>query len=126
MDAQEPVSGASFDVSFMRVVLGLAQKAFSAGAVPVGAVITRGKSIVAQSHNSFESANIPDSIRHAEIGAIELVRIRKVVFGAYNSSFVSSHSAAVSRPCLFSGEIIGGVMESDCSDIISQFFQRKR
>jgi tRNA(adenine34) deaminase len=145
----------------MQIALSLAEKAFSEGAVPVGALIVQDGDVVFQSHNSFTSPpnDLPDSIRHAEIGAIigackelgknrldgceiyvtvepcamclgaiELVRISKIVFGAYNSSFVSAQlrNPHVIPTPPFPGEIVGGVMETDCVQIIHRFFQAKR
>jgi tRNA(adenine34) deaminase len=161
MENPESLPEGSFRMNFMQLALRLAREALSIGIVPVGAIITRDNCVIAQSRNGFDSNDIPNSIRHAEIGAIvnacqklegdrldgseiyvtlepcamcfgaiELVRIRKVVFGAYSSSVFSCQSRtdhiAAMRASPFSGETIGGIMEADCADLMCQFFKGKR
>ena len=61
--------------------------------------------------------------------AIALARLRKLVFGAYGSKA----GAVEHGPRLFSQstihhrpEIIGGVMEIDCAELLTTFFQDRR
>lgn len=54
----------------MRRALELAAEAAAAGEVPVGAVITRGKDVIAESRNAMRSSSDPTA--HAEIEAIRL------------------------------------------------------
>ena len=56
------------DEFYMGIAIKEAQKAMSAGDVPVGAVIVRNGDIIAQSFNMREAAN--DATAHAEILAI--------------------------------------------------------
>jgi len=101
------------DFNYMRLALRQAAEAVEAGDVPVGAVIVRGKTVIAQAHNQTEL--LKDPTAHAEMiaitqaasavgdwrltectlyvtkepcpmcaGAIALARIPKVVFGAYD------------------------------------------
>lgn len=58
----------------MRRALDLARQAADAGEVPVGAVITRGESVVAEASNAMRSSNDPTA--HAEIVAIRLAAER--------------------------------------------------
>lgn len=105
-----PGMDASTDESRMREALRLAEKAYKAGEVPVGAVITRGNDIIARAYNQVEM--LKDATAHAEMlaltqaqaaiggwrltdctlyvskepcpmcaGAIVHTRIRRVVFG---------------------------------------------
>ena len=101
------------DFVYMRLALRQATEAVEAGDVPVGAVIVRGKTVIAQAHNQTEL--LKDPTAHAEMiaitqaasavgdwrltectlyvtkepcpmcaGAITLARIPRVVFGAYD------------------------------------------
>ena len=98
------------DASFMQQALRLAEKAFKAGEVPVGAVVVQGGRIIARAYNQVEL--LKDATAHAEMlavtqaeaavgdwrlndcdlyvtkepcpmcaGALVHVRIRRVVFG---------------------------------------------
>ena len=61
-------------------------------------------------------------------GAIINSRIDKVVFGAYDSregSFGSLINLA-SYPYSSRPEIIGGVMEKECKEVLSEFFKKMR
>ena len=57
------------DEEGMRLALIQAQKAFNKKEVPVGAVIAKGKNILAETHNIKETFNL--STAHAEILAIQ-------------------------------------------------------
>jgi tRNA(Arg) A34 adenosine deaminase TadA len=133
---------------FMQTAVNIAEHAQSVGCIPVGAVITLNNKIIAASHNGFEGAPLPSSMRHAEIGAmlmacnalgqerldgselyvtlepcdmcmgaIRLMKIKKVVFGAYRCD---------GRLVDNSFELIGGISESACSEQLRRFFQNKR
>ena len=56
------------DYEFMRVALEEAQAAYSAGEVPVGAVLVHDGQILAQAHNSPITLNDPSA--HAELLAL--------------------------------------------------------
>ena len=61
--------------------------------------------------------------------AISLARINKLVFGAYDSKNGGvEHGARVfSNPaCNHIPEIIGGVYETEASDILREFFKARR
>jgi tRNA(Arg) A34 adenosine deaminase TadA len=76
----------------MRRALDLAREAAAAGEVPVGAVITLGDEIVAESRNAMRSVNDPTA--HAEIVAIrEACR----VLGDYQLSGCDVYSSC--EPC---------------------------
>ena len=52
----------------MKMALAEARKAFDAGEVPVGAVITVGEQVIARGHNMVERLN--DATAHAEMIAL--------------------------------------------------------
>ena len=58
----------------MRRALDLAAEAAAAGEVPVGAVVTRGEEIVAETRNAMRRSNDPTA--HAEIEAIRAAAAR--------------------------------------------------
>ena len=130
----------------MRLAQGQAAQAVEAGDVPIGAVIVRGKSIIAQAHNQTEL--LKDPTAHAEMiaitqaasavgdwrltecvlyvtkepcpmcaGAITLARIPKVVFGAYDPQSAGELKA---------GQIVGGVLEEECKELLQNFFKTLR
>ena len=57
------------DIYFMKKALDEANKAFSIGEIPIGAVIVKNNKIIARGHNLKENKN--SAIKHAEIVAIE-------------------------------------------------------
>ncbi len=60
--------GAEEDIFFMRLALKEAGLAFSAGEVPVGAVLVAGGKVIASAHNLREQMNDPSA--HAEVNAL--------------------------------------------------------
>jgi tRNA(Arg) A34 adenosine deaminase TadA len=61
--------------------------------------------------------------------AISLAKIGKLVFGAYDAKGGGvEHGARIftQSTCHHQPEIIGGVMEAECGQLLTQFFQKKR
>jgi tRNA(adenine34) deaminase len=137
---------------FMKAALAEAQQAASEGEVPVGAVITAGGRIIARAHNLTE--RLTDVTAHAEIqaitaasnylgakylqkctlyvtlepcpmcaGALFWSQIGRVVYGASDAKRGFKEHGGELHP---KTEIISGIMEKECGDIMTQFFQRKR
>ena len=134
------------DFTYMRLALRQAAEAVEAGDVPVGAVIVRGKTVIAQAHNQTEL--LKDPTAHAEMiaitqaasavgdwrltecalyvtkepcpmcaGAIALARIPRVVFGAYDPQSAGELKAE---------QIKGGVLEEECKELLQNFFKSLR
>lgn len=60
-------------------------------------------------------------------GAIASARLARVVFGAYDpKSGGTEHGARVFAHSHHTPEIVGGVLESECSTLLTQFFAPKR
>lgn len=141
------------DEYFMNEALKEAQIAFDRGEVPVGAVVVSSNTIIAKGHNLTETLN--DVTAHAEIqvitasseylaakflndctlyvtlepcimcaGAISWARFKKVVIGAKDEKKGFSKISNEILPS--SMETKFGVLESKCSDILSQFFKKLR
>ena len=136
----------------MKAALVEAQQAASEGEVPVGAVITAGGRIIARAHNLTE--RLTDVTAHAEIqaitaasnylgakylqkctlyvtlepcpmcaGALFWSQIGRVVYGASDAKRGFKEQGGELHP---KTEIISGIMEEECGNIMTQFFQRKR
>jgi len=139
----------------MQQALVAAQTAAKLGEVPVGAVLVSVHTgeVVATAHNATEAG---DPTAHAEIqalralgqarlgdydlyvtlepcamcaGAISHARIRKLVFGAYDpkGGAVEHGPRFFSQPtCHHAPEVVGGVMETECGQILRDFFAERR
>ncbi len=142
------------DEHFMREAFKEAQKAFDADEIPVGAVVVCNSKIIARAHNLTERLN--DVTAHAEMqaitsaanylggkylnectlyvtlepcvmcaGAIAWAQFGKLVFGASDTK-KGFHLFSEKKLLHPKTEVITGVLEKDCGDIIKLFFQRKR
>lgn len=147
------------DEYYMSIALGEAQKAYNNGDVPIGAIITRGDTIVGRGYNMIEK--LQDATAHAEviaigaasqkveswrlhectlfvtlepclmcIGASLQSRVNRIVFGASDSRFgaVTTHNHKEEALEAYKRwpEIIGGILEEDCREIIQNFFKEIR
>ena len=136
----------------MTSALKCAQKAYSEGEVPIGAVVVLDGKVVSRGHNRRTGRQIATA--HAEIEAIEKAckklkswrlpecelyvtlepcpmcmgaalnaRIKKIYFGAYEDKG-RSLTAQIAEANLLNHriEVEGGVMEEECRAILSDFF----
>lgn len=141
------------DEYFMLIALQEARKAFDKGEIPVGAVIVADDRIIAKTYNLTETLN--DVTAHAEMqaftsaanflgakylhdctlyvslepcimcsGAAFWSKIGKIVYGA---SDLKRGFTSVEKNILHpKTEIVSGVLENECSQIIKEFFEGKR
>lgn len=141
------------DEYFMREAMKEAEKAFEKDEVPVGAVIVWNNKIIARAHNLVEQLN--DVTAHAEMqaitaaqnfigakylkectmyvtiepcpmcaGAIAWSQLSKLVFGAYDlKKGYSLFSENILHP---KTEVIKGILAEECTQIIQDFFIKKR
>ena len=141
------------DEYFMKMALQEAQLAFEKDEVPVGAVIVHDKKIIAREHNLTETLN--DVTAHAEMqaftaaadfiggkylhdctlyvtlepcfmcaGASAWTQISEIKYGAQDDKKgFQKISKTILHP---KTKISGGLLEKDCSNIISSFFSKKR
>ncbi len=142
--------------NFMQIAVNEALEAAARDSVPVGAVIIFKNKIIASAGNEVLKNHDPTAhaeilaIRRAcnFLGttvldecdlyvtlepcamcaqAISLARIRRLYFGAYDEKYGGvTHGAQVFRYALHKPEIIGGVSEKQCADILKNFFEQKR
>jgi tRNA(adenine34) deaminase len=138
---------------FMREALKEAQKAFEQDEVPVGAVVVFEGRVIARGHNLTETLHDPTA--HAEMqaftaatnfiggkyldqctlyvtvepcvmcaGASYWTQIGAVVYGARDDK---KGFLGVSRDILHPRTTIkGGILEEGCSELMKEFFRRKR
>lgn len=137
----------------MKEALKQATIAFENDEVPVGAVIACDNQIIARAHNLTEM--LTDVTAHAEMqaftsatdfiggkylpectlyvtlepcvmcaGAAYWTQIGRIVFGAHDSKRGYS---TVGQPIIHpTTKITGGIMEKECGELLSTFFERKR
>ena len=145
----------SLDERWMREALSEAQTALTEDEVPVGAVVVRGDEIVSRVHNLSRQNNDPSehaellASREAQqklgslanctlyvtmepcamcAGAMVLMKLPRLVFGAFDPSCGCTGSRIDLTDHWFyhSVETWGGVLETECSALLAEFFQRKR
>lgn len=138
---------------FMRQALDEAYRAFERDEVPVGAVVVCGDRIIARGHNLTETLN--DVTAHAEMqaitaaanflggkyltdctlyvtlepcvmcaGALGWSQISKIVYGASDEK--GGFSRFAPNALHPKTEVISGVLEEECGELIKKFFRRKR
>lgn len=142
------------DRRFMTMALDEARHAFDRDEVPIGAVITCKGRVIARAHNLTEALN--DVTAHAEMqaitaaantlggkylpectlyvtvepcimcaGAIGWSQIRRVVYGAPDDKR-GYHTYTSRSPFHPKAEIVSGIMEQECAELMRSFFARRR
>lgn len=138
---------------FMKAALQEAKKAFDADEIPVGAVIVCNDQVIARAHNMTEKLN--DVTAHAEMiaftsasnylnskyldmcslyvtiepclmcaGASYWTQLSKIVFGAIDEKRgYSKCKGVILHP---KTKIVSGVLEKECSELIKEYFKKKR
>lgn len=140
----------------MTRALKCAQKALSEGEVPIGAVVVMDGKVISRGHNRRTKRQIATAHAEIEaiekackklgswripecelyvtlepcpmcLGAMLNARIKKVYFGAYEAKGRSmTYELANSNLLNHKIEVEGGVMEEECSAILSSFFSDMR
>lgn len=141
------------DEYYMKKALQEAKIAFDKGEVPVGAVVVADKRVIARAHNLTERLN--DVTAHAEMqaitaaanflggkyltdcvlyvtvepcvmcaGALGWSQVSKVVYGALDEKrgFRDSSPDALHPKT----ELVGGILEEECAELMRTFFIKKR
>ncbi len=140
----------------MHQALHQAKCAISHNEVPVGAVLVYNNQIIAQDHNQCiadqnplhhaELIVISQGFAHLQTqylndctlyvtlepcpmcaAAIAQARVGKVVFGAYDvKSGGVEHGPKIFEHSHHKPEVIGGVLEKECAELLVNFFEEKR
>ena len=141
---------------FMLCALGEAVSANQAGSIPVGAVVVRNREILSSAGNEVIRRCDPTAhaeilaIRAACLAidsflldecdiyvtlepcpmcaqAISLARIRRLYFGAYSPKYGGvDHGCKIFDHALHKTEVIGGVLETQCAEILQNFFKENK
>ncbi len=142
------------DFEIMSFALDEAKKCEQYGDIPIGAVIVYNDEVICCTHNQKEKNQ--KTCDHAEIlainkaneilntnrldgaiiyttkepclmcmGAILSARIKKIVYGASDLRF-GTKDLATQNNFNHKCEIVGGILEKECSQIISDFFKKLR
>lgn len=141
------------DEFFMKKALEQAHNAFEKNEVPVGALIVYEDQIIARAHNLTETLN--DVTAHAEMqaftaasdfiggkylhdctlyvtlepcvmcaGASYWTQLSRIVYGASDEKRgFKIHGNDFLHP---KTEIVGGILENECSELLKTFFKQKR
>ncbi len=140
------------DEYYMKLALQEAQIALEKDEVPIGCIIVSNNRVIAKAHNLTETLN--DVTAHAEMqaitsaanylggkylqnctlyvtlepcvmccGALNWSQISKVVIGARDEQrgFINKNLSLHPKT-----ELVTGVMENECSDLVRNFFKSKR
>jgi len=136
----------------MKKALQEAEMAFDKDEIPVGAVVVIDNKVIARSHNLTELLN--DVTAHAEMqaitsaanflggkylkgctlyvtlepcqmcaGALYWSQISKIVFGASDEKRGYKTLGTQIHP---KTEVISGILEKECAELMTSFFQKKR
>lgn len=139
---------------YMIEALKEAKKAFELGEVPIGAIIVKNNKIISRAFNKKESSNLATS--HAEIlainkackklnnwrlldctlyvtvepclmccGAIIQSRIKKVVYGTSNEYYGAVESIGNTLK-KYNIEVENNILQNECSNIMKEFFKKRR
>lgn len=140
------------DEYYMRIALNEAKEALEKDEIPIGAIVVANDRIIAKAHNLTELLN--DVTAHAEMqaitaaantiggkylknctmyitvepcqmcaGALYWSRISKVVYGAGDNKRGFTVMGGKLHP---KTEIVRGILEAECSDLMKLFFEKKR
>jgi tRNA(adenine34) deaminase len=146
------------DIYFMQAAIKAAKKAWENGEVPVGAVLVKNDEIISTGQNCPVTRNDPtahaeiialrkggeklknyrliDTTLYVTIepctmcmGAIIHARIKKLVFGAFDSRAGAAGSLldlTMGNKFNHNVEVKSGILESECRALIQDFFKQKR
>jgi tRNA(adenine34) deaminase len=143
------------DTEYMQIALGEAKKAFDKDEVPVGAIVVLQNKIIAKAYNQVELLNdstahaeilaltsayqflgskyLPEATLYVTLepclmcsGALYWSKIGRIVFGAYDDKNSYRRSTGDNNPFHPKTEIQGGILESECSQLMKSFFAKLR
>jgi tRNA(adenine34) deaminase len=133
------------DEHFMRLALAEAKKAMEAGEVPVGAVVVRGlrdpsahaeilalrKAAASEGNYRLAGTTLYVTIEPCLMcaGALIHSRVSRLVFGAADpkgGAVVSLFRVLEDGRINHRVEVAGGVLGTECGEILSRFFREKR
>ena len=145
----------NIDEHYMKIALQEANKAFNKDEVPIGAVIVLKDQIIAKGYNQVEmmkdstahaeiialtsafnylgSKYLPEAILYVTVepclmcsGALYWSKLGKIVFGAHDEKNSYRRVAGNNNPFHPKTEIVGGILEEECSQLMKNFFKNLR
>jgi tRNA(adenine34) deaminase len=143
------------DTYFMQQALKEAVAAFEADEVPVGAVVVINNKIVARGHNQVElltdatahaeilaltsafnflgAKYLPNATLYVTVepclmccGALYWSKIGRIVYGTADEKNGYKHITKENWPFHPKTELLGGVMQDECAQLMRSFFKNKR
>ena len=143
------------DTYFMQQALREAVKAYEADEVPVGAVLVMNNKIIARGHNQVELLNdatahaeilaltsafthlgakyLPDASLYVTVepclmccGAMYWSKIGRIVFGTSDPKNGYKHITGENWPFHPKTELVHGVLQDECAQLMRSFFKSKR
>ena len=143
----------SADQTYMRKALQEAEQARNEGEIPIGAIVVCQNRIIARTHNLTETLH--DVTAHAEMqaitaaanalggkylndctiyvtvepcpmcaGALGWSQIGRIVYGATDTK--KGYHLVAPNALHPKTQVLGGILEDNCADIMKEFFQSKR
>jgi tRNA(adenine34) deaminase len=143
------------DEHYMREAIKQAQKAFEEDEVPIGAVVVMNDKIIAKGYNQVEkltdstahaeiialttaynflgSKYLPDATLYVTVqpclmcsGALYWSKIGRVVYGAEDEKNSYKKVAGNNSPFHPKTEVVGGILQEECVQLMKDFFKAKR
>jgi tRNA(adenine34) deaminase len=140
---------------YMRLALQEAQSAYDADEVPVGAIIVIDQKIIARGHNQVELLNdatahaeilaltsafnylgskyLPEATLYVTVepclmccGALYWSKIGRIVYGADDEKNGFRHITKENWPFHPKTELVKGVLQNVCAELMRSFFRAKR
>ena len=148
----------NYDEKWMNLAIEQAIQAVDEDEVPVGAVLVKDGLLIAEAHNEPISTNDPTAHAEIQVlrkagrklvnyrltestlyvtlepcamcfGAMTHARIKRLVYGAYDSKTgVCGSCGDLSKANFFKHKIniSGGVLENECKELLQSFFKSRR
>lgn len=139
----------------MKQALAQARKAFGEDEVPVGAVVVQDGKIIARGYNQVEKLNdctahaeiialtsafnflgskyLPEATIYITVepcvmcaGALYWSKIGRIVYGASDEKNGYLHVTGATSPFHPKTELVRGVLQEDCAELMRSFFRQKR
>ncbi|NCT74441.1 MAG: nucleoside deaminase [Chitinophagaceae bacterium] len=143
------------DEYYMMLALKEARKAFDDGEVPVGAVVVLREKIIARGHNMVERLNdptahaeiialtsafntlgskyLPEATLYVTVepclmcaGALYWSKLGRIVFGTDDEKNGYKKTTGTNWPFHPKTELIRGVLQEECAQLMKDFFRKRR
>jgi len=143
------------DEQYMREAIKQAQRAFEEDEVPIGAVVVMNGKIIAKGYNQVEkltdstahaeiialttaynflgSKYLPEATLYVTVqpclmcsGALYWSKIGRVVYGTEDEKNGYKRIAGNNSPFHPKTEIVGGILQEECVQLMKEFFKAKR